>query len=89
MLHINAKALPPSEAFLYLGWKIAYNNSDWAAVYHNLRKAWRWCGMIVRVLEKKVATVRAQGMMYKSVDQLVLLYVSESWVVTGKMLKVL
>ena len=45
--------------------------------------------MIVRVLEKKVATVRAQGMMYKSVDQLVLLYVSESWVVTGKMLKVL
>ena len=33
--------------------------------------------------------MRARGMMYKSVSQSVLLYVSESWVVTGAMLKVL
>ena len=32
------KALTPSEAFLHLGWTIAYNNSDWAAVYQDLRK---------------------------------------------------
>ena len=29
------------------------------------------------------------GMMYKAVDQLVLLYVSESWVAMGDMLKIL
>ena len=45
--------------------------------------------MIVRVLAKMVATVRARGMMYKAVTQLVLLYVSEIWVVTGDILKVL
>ena len=39
---INAKALPPSEAFTYLGRTITYNNSNWLAVYSNLRKSWRW-----------------------------------------------
>ena len=45
--------------------------------------------MIARVLEKTGSTVRACGIMYRALDQLVLLYVSESWVVTGVMLKVL
>ena len=45
--------------------------------------------MIVRVFGKTVATVRARGMMYKAVAKLVILYGSESWVVTGVMLKVL
>ena len=45
--------------------------------------------MIVRVLDNTGATVRSQGMMYKVVAQLVLLYGSQSWVVMGYMLKVL
>ena len=45
--------------------------------------------MIVRVLGRMGATVQAQGSMYKALDQSVLLYGSESWVVTGEMLKVL
>ena len=36
-----------------------------------------------------VATVRSQVTMYKALAQSVLLYGSESWVVTGEMLKVL
>ena len=59
LLHINKETLPPSEAFPYLGWKIAYNNSDWVAVYLNLRTSWRRWGMIVRVLERTGATVRS------------------------------
>ena len=39
--------------------------------------------MTARVLAKMGETVRARGMIYKAVDQLVLLYGSESWVVTG------
>ena len=35
---INAEILPPSEAFRYLGRRIAYNNIDWTTVYLNLRK---------------------------------------------------
>ena len=38
---INAETLPPSEAFPYLGRTITYNNSNWEAVYQNLRKARR------------------------------------------------
>ena len=45
--------------------------------------------MVVRVLEKTGATVQARGMMYKAVANLVLLYGSGIWVVTGEMLKVL
>ena len=45
--------------------------------------------MIARVLSKMGATVQARGTMYKVVIQSVLLYVSESWVVTGSMMKVL
>ena len=45
--------------------------------------------MIARVLERTGSTVQVQGAMYKAVAQSVLLYGSESWVVTGEMLKVL
>ena len=55
------------EAFPDIGWKIAYNNSDWAAVYQNLRKERRWWGVIAQVMEKTGATVRDRGMMYKAV----------------------
>ena len=45
--------------------------------------------MIARVMAKTRATVWARGMMYKVVAQSVLLYRSESWVMTGEILKVL
>ena len=45
--------------------------------------------MITRVLAKMGATVWTCLIMYKAVAQLVLLYGSERWVMTGDMLKVL
>ena len=56
---------------------ISYNNSDWPAVYQNTRKAQRQWGMIAQVLEKTGANVLDWGMMYRAVDQSVLLNVSE------------
>ena len=53
---------------------IAYNNSNWSSVYQNLKKARMQWVMIVSVLEKMGAMVRAQGGVYKVVAQLVLLY---------------
>ena len=69
--------------FPYLGRTIAYNKSYWAAVYQNLRKERRLWGMVVRVLAKMVETVRARGMIYKLVEQSVLIRGSEICVVTG------
>ena len=45
--------------------------------------------MIARVLAKVGEMVRARGVVYKAVELLVLLYVSEIWLVTGNMPKVL
>ena len=44
---------------------------------------------MARVLTKTETIVRAWGVMYKAVSQSVMLYVSDIWVVTGEMLKVL
>ena len=45
--------------------------------------------MIVRVLSKIGSTVQERWAMYKKMAQSLLLYVSESWVVTWDMCKVL
>ena len=58
-------------------------------MYQNLKKAWMRWGTIVWLMLNMGATVRACGIMYKAVAQLVLLYGSENWVVTGKMINVL
>ena len=64
MFQINAETLPSPEAFPYLGQTIAYSNSNWEAVYLNLRRVWRRWGMIARVLERTGATVRPRGSIY-------------------------
>ena len=51
-----------------MGRKFAYNNSDWEAVYINLRKYWRRWGMIARVLESTGAMERNLGARYKAVE---------------------
>ena len=45
--------------------------------------------MVARMMETTGATKQSRGAIHKTVAQLVLLYGSESWVVTGEMLKVL
>ena len=47
---------------------------------------WATVGKVVMNMGEKM---HAQGMLYKAVVQVVLLYGSKSWVVTGDMLKVL
>ena len=53
---------------------IAYNNSNWEAVYHNLRKDRQRCGVISKVLAKTEVTVQARGIIFKAVVHTVLLY---------------
>ena len=53
--------------FPYLGRTVAYNNINWAALYHNLRKVQiRWV-MVGKFLSKTVSTVWEQGILYKTV----------------------
>ena len=81
--------LETTAAFTNLDFTLAFNNSDWVALYRNLRKSQQWWWMLKKLLTKTGATVQAQAMMYKSLVQTVLIYESESWVVMDEMLKVL
>ena len=45
--------------------------------------------MVLRVLERTRARVRSHGVMYKVTAQLVIMYGSKRWAVTGEMLKIL
>ena len=78
LFQINGDNLPPSEAFTNLRRTNTYNNSDWAAVFLNLRKSWRQWVMILRVLKRTGAPVWAWGAMYKAVAHSVILYGSKS-----------
>ena len=91
--HMDIKVkLNPLEATIllsYLGLTITYNNSDWAALYSNLRKAFRRWGAVVKVLENTGVPINAHALMYKVVVQAVLLYGCRIWVVKGAMTTVL
>ena len=45
--------------------------------------------MVDKVVIKTGATVQVQGIHYKAIFQMLLLYGSKSWVVTGSMLKLI
>ena len=86
---LNGIPLERVRSFKYLGRILTDTNSDWPSLYHNLLKARRRWALVSRILEKEGASVRARGMFYKSIVQSILLFGSETWTVTGALLKVL
>ena len=88
-MSVNKELLEPASYFPYLGRTVTYKNSDWAALYKNLRKLQRQWGMLSKVVMNTGETVRSQGMIYMEIIQSVLLYGSASWLVTRSILKLL
>ena len=88
-ISVNAEPLEPTADLPYLGRTVAFKNSDWAALYHNLRKSRRRWEVAAKVLTRTGVTVWGRVMLYKAEVKTILLYWSEIWVVTGSMLKVL
>jgi hypothetical protein len=73
--------------FKYLGRIISNNDSDWAAVRANIRKARKRWAQVAQILSREGATTSTMAYFYKAVVQAVLLYGSESWVITERMRK--
>jgi Reverse transcriptase (RNA-dependent DNA polymerase) len=86
---LNNELLEKVDTFRYLGRLLSYTNSDWPTIYHNLKKAQQWWGMVARVLVRDGASPAAMGMFYKGIVQAVLLYGCETWTLTTPMVKVL
>ena len=88
-IKVNIKPLEANIELPYLGRTITYNNSDWEALYINLRKSQRRWGVVEKVLGKMGEPIKLRAIMYKALFQEMLLYGSESWVVTDAMMTVL
>ena len=87
-IQLNLEPLGTTYDFPYLVHTITFNKSYWADWYCNFRKVQRRWGLVAKVLVKSRAMVLEQVMVYKAVLYMVLLYRSNSRVVTDIMLKV-
>ena len=73
--------------FKYLGRVVEKNDDDWPTVNRNIKRARISWGRICRILSREGANPKAMASIYKAVVQAVLLYGSESWVLTQAMEK--
>ena len=75
------------EVFKYLGRHLSYADSDAPTICKNLGKARLMWGRLSRVLRKENASAKVSGMFYKATVQAVLLFGSETWVMTPALLR--
>ena len=73
--------------FKYLGRIVLYDDNDTPAIRRNIKKAGRQWGQFRKVLERESVPPRVAGMFYQVVVASVLLYGSESWVVSPSALR--
>ena len=77
------------EEFKYLGRLLTMDDTDTQAIRSNLTKARKAWKMISRLLRSENMKPRVCGMFFKAVVQAVLLYGSETWVLTESVLRCL
>ena len=84
---IYGQTLRNVETFKYLGRPMSSTDGDAAAVFRNIslaRQKWARCS---RILARDGATAAVSGMFYRAIVQTVLLFSSETWVVTPTLLQ--
>ena len=82
----------PMEAvseFKYLGKILTATDNNWPAVAGNLKKSRQSWGLLARVLSREGADTKVSWTFYIAVTQDVLLFGSETWVLTARMEKAL
>ena len=84
---VNGIPIETVKEFKYLGRVVKNNDDDWPAVNQNIKRARIAWGKIGRILSREGAQPKAMASIYKAVVQAVLLYGSESWVLSLKMEK--
>ncbi len=87
VFNIDGQVMETVSEFKYLGRILEEGDSDVPTVNRNIKRATGTWGMIGRVLSSEGASPRAMGSFYKVVVQSVLLYGSESWVLSKAMMK--
>ena len=88
---ITAYGTPLSSitSFKYLGRVLSAAGDDWLMVFHNIWRAHQKVEQLSRVLSREGAYARALVIIYVVVLQTVILYGSETWVMTSHIRRVL
>ena len=86
---INGTPIKSTTEFKYLGRILNEKDSDQPAIMYNLQRAREKWGRIGRILSNRGANPKVMGTFYKTIVQSVLLYGSETWVVSKQMMKIL
>jgi hypothetical protein len=89
VFNVQGTPIENVKSFKYLGRTLDENDDDWPALKQNLNKAHAKWTRIRRVLSREKANPKAMASFYKAIIQAVLLYGSESWVVTKRMMQTL
>ena len=71
--------------FKYLGQVLAEEDDAWPAVVRNLRRARQNWVRMTRILIREVSDAQAPGQIYLAVVQSIIMYGSETWVLTPRM----
>ena len=69
-------------SFRYLGQTLSSTDDDWPAMERNLRRAQVKWGHLAKILEREGVDKRMSGRFYVEVVQAVLLFGSNTWVLT-------
>ena len=72
-------------SFKYLGQTLLSSNKDWPKVENNLRQAQGKWGKLVKLLGREGEDRRTAGRFYVAVVRSVLLFGSETWVMTPRL----
>jgi hypothetical protein len=79
---IGTEELENVDQFSYLGRPILANDDDIGAIRHNITKARKKWQTLSQILTRQGARPKIMGVFYKAVIQAILLYGSETWVMT-------
>ena len=82
IFYVQGVPIETVSEFKYLGRVVKNDDDDWPAVNQNVKKATATWGRICKILSKEGANPKVMATVYKAVVQAVLLYGSESWVLS-------
>ena len=85
--YINNKPIDRVPHFKYLGQMVSEDDDDWLAVHTNLSCARKRWSTLSRILSAEGASPTIMATFYKSIIQSLLLYGSETWVLSLQLLK--
>jgi hypothetical protein len=82
---VNGEPIETVAQFKYLGRVLAEDDDDWPAIHDNITKARARWGQVAQVLTRQGTVATTMAHFYRVVVQAVLLYGSETWVITDRM----